>query len=112
MVWNIVSMTISVIVGGIITYVVSRCYYIRAAQELKNETERLRNLLRIALQAMEDAHMVELRRDEAGRIIGMIQRANMVEGAEAGDKMESTSLNKTEKRNYPKGTDEDTNDKE
>lgn len=63
---------ISILIGGLITWVAAHWYYVRAARELKDETERVQNLLRISLQAMEDAGMVKLNRDAYGKIIGMV----------------------------------------
>ena len=70
---------LAVIVGGIITWLVSRAYYIRAAKDLSAETHRIRNLLRIALQAMEDTKMVTLNRDQSGEVVWMVHNVTVVE---------------------------------
>jgi len=51
---------------------VARAYYVSAARDLEKEAQQIRNLLRIALQAMENAGMVKLNRDTSGQPIGMI----------------------------------------
>ena len=67
-IWNISSIAI----GALITWLVARRYYVRAALDLESETKKIRNLLRIALQALEDAGMLKLNRDESGQIVGMV----------------------------------------
>ena len=66
--WNLVSIAI----GSIVTWVVARAHYVSAARDLEKETKQIRNLLRIALQAMENAGMVKLNRDASGEPVGMI----------------------------------------
>lgn len=71
--WISIGLTLfSVAVGGGLTWLAAHWYYVRAAREMEVESMKLRNLHRIALQAMEDAGMVKLNRDAAGEIIGMI----------------------------------------
>ena len=74
-IWNLVSIA----VGSLITYLVTRRYYIRAALDLESETQKIRKLLGIVLQALEDTGMVKLNRDASGQIIGMTHflRANI-----------------------------------
>jgi hypothetical protein len=50
---------------------IARQYYVHAALDLESETKKIRNLLRIALQVLEDAGMVRLNRDSSGEIVGM-----------------------------------------
>lgn len=67
------------IIGGLITFLVSRRYYVRASQDLSEETEQLKkestqlilhtNML---LRIMEEQGWVTLTRDESGRIRGRI----------------------------------------
>jgi hypothetical protein len=68
---------ISMAVGAIVTAIVAHLYYVRAADDMKKETKRVHNLLRIALQGMEDAGMVKLNWDSAGEIIGMTHFVSM-----------------------------------
>jgi len=66
-IWNIGSIAI----GALITFLVTRRYYIRAALDLESETDKIRKLLGIILQSLEDSGMVELNRNTSGQIIGM-----------------------------------------
>jgi hypothetical protein len=66
--WSLVSIAI----GSLVTWLVARTYYVSAARDLETETKQIRNLLRIALQAMETAGMVKLNRDASGEPVGMI----------------------------------------
>ena len=91
-IWNIVSIAI----GALLTWLVARLYYIRAAIDLESETKKIRNLLRIALQALEDAKMVKLNRDSSGHIIGMIHDASTIESANASDK--TSALNEIKEK--------------
>ena len=80
----------SIAVGAGITWLVARRYYVAAALDLAAETARIRNLLRIALQAMENANMVKLNRDAEGNPIGMVHEAHVadtisVTGRASGD---------------------------
>ena len=63
---------LSVMFGGLITWFAAWYYYVRAAKELKEETDRVKNLLRISVQAMEDAGMVTLNRNGFGEVVGMV----------------------------------------
>jgi len=57
--------------GALITWLVARRYYVHAALDLESETTKIRKLLAIILQSLEDAGMVELNRNSSGQIIGM-----------------------------------------
>jgi hypothetical protein len=70
---------VSLSIGGIITWFVSRRYYIRTALDLENETKKIRNLLRITLQALENSGTVKLRRDDSGQIIAMFHEGEITE---------------------------------
>jgi hypothetical protein len=82
-IWNISSIAI----GALITWLVARrYYYVRAALDLELETKKIRNLLRIALQALEDAGMVKLNRDSSGQIVGMVHDVSINLSASASFK--------------------------
>ncbi len=61
---------ISVVLGGIITWLVSWCYYKRAGQELKDEAAELRRLNTLMLQGMQHAGWIKLNRGPSGEITG------------------------------------------
>jgi hypothetical protein len=67
-IWNIFALAI----GAVLTWLITRSYYIRAAHGLVEETKQLRNLLRIVLEALEEAKMIKLTRDASGTIIGRV----------------------------------------
>jgi hypothetical protein len=67
---NFVVSVIGTIIGGLITWHVSKRYYERASQDLKNETEGLKKLTTMILEGMEIAGLVHIARDEKGNILG------------------------------------------
>lgn len=82
---NIISMAI----GALITWLVSRYYYIKAGQELKIEATELKKLNTLMLRALEKAGLAKFNRDENGNIKGMIiELASKIEG-----KIESSDVN-------------------
>lgn len=72
----IIGTTIGVILGGIITWVVSRFYYRKAGKELLSESQKLRltsELIMYKLQYPDTP--TQIKRNENGVIVGLI--ANM-----------------------------------
>ena len=69
---NIVSGFVGVAIGGFVTYLVSRHYYKKAGDELKQEATELRRLANLVLHGLEDAGSVKLNRDTSGKVIGLI----------------------------------------
>jgi hypothetical protein len=63
---------ISVAAGALITWGVSRRYYIQAGRELRAEAMELRGLMELMLRGMQDAGWVKLNYDDQGRIIGFV----------------------------------------
>jgi len=57
--------------GAFITLVVSRYYYIKAAEDLKNEASELKKLNNLMLRALEKAGLAEFNKDDNGIIKGM-----------------------------------------
>src|SRR5689334_9755159 len=57
-----------ILFGGLITWF----YYKRSGNELATEAARLRRLLTIMLNAMEDVAFVKLNRDQSGEIKGRV----------------------------------------
>ena len=57
-----------ILFGGLITWF----YYKRSGNELATEAARLRRLLTIILNAMEDVAFVKLNRDQSGEIKGRV----------------------------------------
>jgi hypothetical protein len=72
---DILTVTLSLaglILGGVITFFVSRHYYIQATKDLKDETTKLRKYSELMLRGMESAGWVEYNRDSEGNPIGII----------------------------------------
>jgi hypothetical protein len=62
---------ISVLIGGLITWFVARVYYMRASEDLKKEATELFKLSTITLNALENAGICKLSKDETGKIAGL-----------------------------------------
>ncbi|MEK6333474.1 MAG: hypothetical protein AABM67_00900 [Acidobacteriota bacterium] len=67
---TILGTAIGVVIGGLITWFVAWIYYKKAGAELLRESERLTRLHDIALNALEDAGLIRLNRDNKLRPIG------------------------------------------
>ena len=62
----------AVILGGVITFICSRFYYIGATGDLNKETAELRRLNKLMLLGMEHAGWVTLNKDNQGNILGFV----------------------------------------
>ena len=60
-----------ILIGGVITLLVSLVFYVPAARSLKRETARLRRHTTLILRGLEEAGLVEYHRDERGDIVGI-----------------------------------------
>jgi hypothetical protein len=54
---------VSLFVGGLITWLAARCYYMKSSEDLRNESKELRRLSEIVLLGMENAGFIELNKD-------------------------------------------------
>jgi hypothetical protein len=63
---------LSMAIGAIITWLVSKHYYQKAGQELKIEATELKKLNTLMLRALENAGLTKFNRDKNGNITGMI----------------------------------------
>jgi len=97
-VWNIVSIALGILFASFVNW----WFYIRASRDLKLETKKLRNLLRIVLQALEDAKMVKLNRDASGEIIGMIFDTSVEFSIHSS--MDANATQKVKEKQSPKET--------
>jgi hypothetical protein len=59
------------VIGGIITYLVSRHYYERAARGLQREAEELKQQTQLIMRGLQEGLDIELNQDEQGNIIGV-----------------------------------------
>lgn len=80
MLTNILTNIVGVIIGGGITWFFSWRYYNKAGKELLAQAARLARLHDITLNAMEDAGMVRLNREEGFRIVGREVHARNLDG--------------------------------
>ena len=69
---NILIALFSTLIGAVVTWLVSRCYYKKAGDELCAETQELRRFTNLILRAMENAGWVQVSRDENGKPLGLI----------------------------------------
>jgi hypothetical protein len=68
---HVLDLVSSVVIGGLVTLGVSYLYYMKAAQDLKAEAEKIRKDTNYILMALEDAKLAELTRDATGQITGL-----------------------------------------
>lgn len=72
----------ALLLGGLISWYFSRLYYKKSGDELRDEAARLRHLSHIMLNAMEDAGLVKLNRDQSGEIKGrVVELGTVFEGS-------------------------------
>lgn len=62
----------AMILGGLITWLAARYYYIKAGRELVREAEELKRLNILMLRGLESAGLAEFSRDQDGNIKGMV----------------------------------------
>jgi len=61
------------LIGGVITWLVSKHFYLKASKELRLEVQELRRLSKTMLLGMEYSGWIELSRDVSGEITGFRQ---------------------------------------
>tara|TARA_R110002074_G_scaffold365015_1_gene538628 strand:- start:13 stop:288 length:276 start_codon:yes stop_codon:yes gene_type:complete len=81
---------VGIIVGGIITFSVSKNYYERASADLMEETARLRKLNTLALKALEEGGLVRFNRNSSGEIVGLVYEVSINETIKTSASFEST----------------------
>jgi hypothetical protein len=59
------------LIGAVITFSVSRNYYMRASQDLVKEADRLKHLNTLILRSLEENDLANLARNEKGEITGL-----------------------------------------
>jgi Tfp pilus assembly protein PilW len=69
---TIIVAVVSIVVGSLITWLVSRAYYLRASEDLTKEASNLRQLTELMLRGMEAAGWVKFNRDSNGKPTGII----------------------------------------
>ncbi len=73
-IWNLVS----ILVGGLITWVVAWLYYHKASRELIDETRKLRRLVNNIGRALDEAGLIEVNYDASGEVSGIVVHASAV----------------------------------
>jgi len=63
---------IYLMLGGLITFLVSRYYYKKASEELKRETESLHNNTILILRGLKENGIIDYTEDEYGNPKGLI----------------------------------------
>jgi hypothetical protein len=63
---------VGIISGGIITFLVSRHYYVRAGDDLRKEASELKKQIKWLLLGMEKMGWAKLNRDQEGNIMGYV----------------------------------------
>lgn len=69
---TLVSMTLGILLGGLITWITSWHFYRRGSKTLEAEAARLRKLTTMVLRALEEKGLARLNRDAQGEIIGLV----------------------------------------
>ena len=63
---------LGILLGGLITWIASRHYYLRSSKELEAEAARVRKLTTLVLRALEEKGLARLNRDAQGEITGLV----------------------------------------
>jgi hypothetical protein len=79
MIETIVVTLVSLVVGAFVSWWVARRYYVAASRELEVEAAELRRLTTLVLRALEEGGVVDLNRNAAGEITGLILNAMVAE---------------------------------
>jgi hypothetical protein len=58
---------ISIAVGGVVTFVLTRWYYVRASGDLEREARELRDYTFTLINYFDDARMIDVERDAHGK---------------------------------------------
>jgi len=69
---QMVTNVVGVVIGGLITWLVTQWYYRRAAKDLEKEAIELRRLINYMLLGIENMGWIKLNRDEQGNPCGFV----------------------------------------
>ncbi len=90
MVITIVSTLISIAVGGVITFLVTRWYYERASGDLEREASELKDYTVILINYLDDAGVIEVERDAHGDPVRVrVVRHEITDSVGASDSIEA-----------------------
>lgn len=88
MVYNVLFNFAAVVLGGLITWRVSKTYYVKAGFELREEAEKLRKRIDMVLKSLEVAGLVTLKRDSDGQVLDFA--ISLAASAHASARVEAT----------------------
>lgn len=77
---NILVTILSVLIGGLITAYFSRRYYVKASEDLKQETDSLKQLTRMLMLMMHDAGLIEVEWAKDGNPIRVVRLGGEIRG--------------------------------
>jgi hypothetical protein len=89
---NFIETLVAVAVGGLITFVASRHYYMKASKDLDQAAARLQTLTTLIIRGMEDAGLATFNRDQAGNPIGLVIKVSARSGATASDRGDASVI--------------------
>ncbi len=75
------SNVLSVLVGCLVTVLVSRRYYIKASEDLKQETDNLKQLTKQLMRMMDDAGLIEVEWDADGNPLRIVRASALIRGS-------------------------------
>ena len=94
----------SMFIGGFVTWLVARHYYIQALKGLKKEAEELRNLNNLMLRAMKEAGLAEFTHDSQGKFKGLVLKLSGKISAKSDASGKLTLLKKKNKHKITKAS--------
>jgi hypothetical protein len=69
---NFIETLAATVVGGLITFLASRHYYVKASKDLEGAAARLQTLTTLIIRGMEEARLATFTRDGSGNPIGLV----------------------------------------
>jgi hypothetical protein len=94
---SVVLPLIGIAIGAGITWIVAHKYYKKAGDDLKKETDRLRNLNILIIRGIEEAGLAKFNRDKDGNPIGLTLQVSVVDGIVVKEDVSGNSTSKQEK---------------
>ena len=81
---------ISIVVGGFITFLVTRSYYERASGDLEREAGELKDYTVMLINYLDDAGVIEVERDAQGNPIRVrVIKRKIADSVDVGDNVEA-----------------------
>jgi hypothetical protein len=88
-----------VLFGGLITFLLSRWYYVKASKGLKDATKEINEMSNFIVHILEqnDNKQWEIKRDDQGKIIGLNISVTISECAHAQDSSEAIVIKQSQR---------------